>query len=124
MPVYYRERIRAIPGVTGVAVSNWFGGIYKEPRNFFPQFAVDAPAFFPMYPEFVFEPDDYQAFLSDRRGAAVGRQLAELYGFAVGDTIPLTSAIYPGTGSSQCAPFMTRKTTPRSRARCTFTSTT
>jgi putative ABC transport system permease protein len=96
MPVYYRDRIRAIPGVTGVAVSNWFGGIYKEPRNFFPQFAVDAPAFFPMYPEFVFEPDDYQAFLSDRRGAAVGRQLAELYGFAVGDTIPLTSAIYPG----------------------------
>jgi putative ABC transport system permease protein len=97
MPVYYRERIRAIPGVTGVAVSNWFGGVYKEPRNFFAQFAVDAPAFFPMYPEFIFEPDEYQAFLSDRRGAAVGRQLAELHGFAVGDTIPLTSAIYPGT---------------------------
>jgi putative ABC transport system permease protein len=96
MPVYYREKIRAVPGVTGVSLSNWFGGIYKEPKNFFAQFAVDAPTFFPMYPEFIFQPDEYAAFLRDRRGAAVGRQLADLYGFKVGDTIPLKSAIYPG----------------------------
>ena len=96
MPVYYREKIRAVPGVTGVSLSNWFGGIYKEPKNFFAQFAVDAPTFFPMYPEFIFAPDEYEAFLRDRRGAAVGRQLADLYGFKVGDTIPLKSSIYPG----------------------------
>ena len=51
MPIYYREKIRAVPGVTAVAVSNWFGGTYKDPKNFFAQFAVDAPAYFPMYPE-------------------------------------------------------------------------
>jgi putative ABC transport system permease protein len=96
MPVYYREKIRAVPGVTGVSVSNWFGGIYKEPKNFFAQFAVDAPTYFPMYPEFIFDPDEYAAFLRDRRGAVVGRQLADLYGFKVGDTIPLRSSIYPG----------------------------
>jgi putative ABC transport system permease protein len=96
MPVYYREKIRAVPGVTGVSVSNWFGGIYKEPKNFFAQFAVDAPTYFPMYPEFIFDPDEYAAFLRDRRGAVVGRQLADLYGFKVGDTIPLKSSIYPG----------------------------
>jgi putative ABC transport system permease protein len=96
MPVYYREKIRAVPGVTGVSVSNWFGGVYKEPKNFFAQFAVDAPTYFPMYPEYVFDPDEYAAFLRDRRGAAVGRQLADLYGFKVGDTIPLKSSIYPG----------------------------
>ena len=97
MPVYYRDKIRAVPGVTSVAVSNWFGGVYKDPKNFFAQFAVDSPTFFPMYPEFVFEPEQFQAFLRDRRGAAVGRQLADLYGFKIGDTIPLTSAIYPGS---------------------------
>jgi putative ABC transport system permease protein len=96
MPVYYREKIRAVPGVTDVSVSNWFGGIYKEPKNFFAQFAVDAPTYFPMYPEFIFQPDQYAAFLRDRRGAVVGRQLADLYGFKVGDTIPLKSTIYPG----------------------------
>jgi putative ABC transport system permease protein len=96
MPVYYREKIRAVPGVTGVSVSNWFGGVYKEPKNFFAQFAVDAPTYFPMYPEYIFDPGEYAAFLRDRRGAVVGRQLAELYGFKVGDTIPLKSSIYPG----------------------------
>ena len=96
MPVYYREKIRAIPGVTGVSVSNWFGGIYKDPKNFFAQFAVDAPTYFPMYPEYIFDPDEYAAFLRDRRGAVVGRQLADLYGFKVGDTVPLKSSIYPG----------------------------
>jgi putative ABC transport system permease protein len=96
MPVYYREKIRAVPGVTGVSVSNWFGGVYKEPKNFFAQFAVDAPTYFPMYPEYIFAPDEYAAFLRDRRGAVVGRQLADLYGFKVGDTVPLKSTIYPG----------------------------
>ena len=96
MPVYYRDKIRAVPGVTAVSVSNWFGGVYKDPKNFFAQFAVDAPTFFPMYPEFVFEPDQYQAFLRDRRGAAIGRQLADLYGFKIGDAVPLKSGIYPG----------------------------
>jgi putative ABC transport system permease protein len=97
MPVYYRGKIRAVPGVTGVSLSNWFGGIYREPKNFFAQFAVDAPTFFPMYPEFLFAPAEYDAFLRDRRGAAVGRQLADLYGFRVGDVIPLKSTIYPGS---------------------------
>ena len=96
MPVYYREKIRAVPGVTGVSVSNWFGGVYKEPKNFFAQFAVDAPTYFPMYPEFIFQTDEYAAFLRDRRGAVVGRQLADLYGFKVGDIVPLKSSIYPG----------------------------
>jgi putative ABC transport system permease protein len=96
MPVHYREKIRAVPGVTGVSLSNWFGGIYRDPKNFFAQFAVDVPTFFPMYPEFVFDPDEFAGFMRDRRGAAIGRQLADLYGFKVGDTIPLKSAIYPG----------------------------
>ncbi|MFN9480406.1 MAG: ABC transporter permease, partial [Betaproteobacteria bacterium] len=96
MPMYYREKIRAVPGVNAVSVQNWFGGIYKEPKNFFAQFAVDAPSFFPLFPEFKFQPDEYADFLRDRRGAAIGRQLAELYGFKVGDRIPLKSGIYPG----------------------------
>lgn len=96
MPVHYREKIRAVPGVTGVSLSNWFGGVYREPKNFFAQFAVDAATFFPMYPEFIFEPGEYAAFLRDRRGAVVGRELANLYGFKVGDVIPLKSSIYPG----------------------------
>ena len=39
LPMYYREKIRAIPGVVAVVPVSWFGGIYKDqkPENFFPQ---------------------------------------------------------------------------------------
>jgi putative ABC transport system permease protein len=96
VPVYYRDQIRPIEGVRGVTVSSWFGGIWRDEKSFFAQFSVDAATFFPMYPEFKFDPDEYQDFLRDRRGAAIGRQLADLYGFKVGDRIPIRGTIYAG----------------------------
>jgi putative ABC transport system permease protein len=96
LPIYYRDRIRAMQGVRGVATSNWFGGVWRDERSFFAQFAVDTPQYFAMYPEFVFQPDQWADFLRDRRGAAVGRQLADLYGFKVGDRMPIRGTIYPG----------------------------
>ncbi len=96
LPVYYRDKIRSIAGVRGVAISNWFGGIWRDERSFFAQFAVDGDNFFRMYPEFVFDPQEYRDFLRDRSGAAIGRQLADLYGFKVGDRIPIRGTIYPG----------------------------
>ncbi len=96
LPMYYREKILAIDGVRGVAVSNWFGGVWRDERNFFAQFATDVPNFFAMYPEFRFRPTEWQDFLRDRQGAAVGRQLADLYGFKVGDRVPIRGTIYPG----------------------------
>lgn len=96
LPGFYRDRIRSIDGVRAVAVSNWFGGIWRDERSFFAQFAVDMPNFFPMYPEFIFNPDEYTELLRDRRGAAIGRQLADLYGFKVGDRLPIKGTIYSG----------------------------
>jgi putative ABC transport system permease protein len=97
MPTYYRERIRSVSGVKAVTVSNWFGGIYKEPRNFFPQFAVDHDNFFELYPEFIMPNDQLLAFKRDRQGAAVGRKLADEFGWKIGDTIPIQGTIYSGT---------------------------
>jgi putative ABC transport system permease protein len=96
LPGYYRDRIRSIEGVKGVAVSNWFGGIWRDERSFFAQFAVDVPNFFAMYPEFRFKADEWTDLLRDRRGAAIGRQLADLYGFKVGDRLPIRGTIYSG----------------------------
>jgi putative ABC transport system permease protein len=98
LPAYYRERIKAIDGVQSVVISNWFGGIYKDSSfgNFFAQFAVDHDGFFEMYPEFLVPTDQLLAFKKDRRGALVGRLIADQHGFKVGDTIPLKGAIYPG----------------------------
>jgi putative ABC transport system permease protein len=97
LPLTYAQKIRQVAGVTGVTWMNWFGGVYVSEKNFFPQFAVDVPSFFPMYPEFVLDEAQRKAFLLDRKGAIVGRKLAEQYGWKVGDTIPLRGTIYPGT---------------------------
>ena len=98
LPAYYRERIQAIDGVQSVAISNWFGGIYKDQsfQNFFATFAVDHDKYFDMYPEFVVKADELLAFKKDRRGALVGRLIANQHGFKVGDVIPLKSPIYGG----------------------------
>jgi putative ABC transport system permease protein len=98
LPIYYRERIKAIDGVTAVAVSNWFGGIYKDQsyENFFPQFAVDHEVWFDLFPEFHTDPDQLLTWKKDRQGAMVGRQLADQHHFRVGDVIPLKGAIFPG----------------------------
>jgi len=98
LPAYYRERIRAIDGVTAVAISNWFGGIYKDQtfKNFFATFAVDHDVFFDLYPEFKVNPGELLAFKRDQRGCMVGRLIADQHGFKVGDVIPMTSPIYSG----------------------------
>jgi len=96
MPSYYRDRIKAVPGVKAVAHSQWFGGIYIEPKNFFPQFAVDHENFFEMYPEFLMAPEELLAFKRDRQGAVVGRKLADQFGWKVGDVVPIRGTIFPG----------------------------
>jgi len=96
LPLYYRDRIRAVEGVRRVASSQWFGGVWRDEKSFFAQFAVDAGNFFPIYPEFVFKPGEFSDLLRDRQGCVVGRQLADLYGFKVGDRLPIRGTIYPG----------------------------
>lgn len=95
LPVSYEARIRGVEGVAAVARSNWFGGIYKERKNFFPQFAI-SDNYFDLYTEFVLPEAERQAWNRDRRGAVIGRQLADQYGFKVGDVIPIRGTIYPG----------------------------
>ena len=97
MPITYAQKIRQVPGVASVALANWFGGVYVSERNFFPQFAISAPPYLDMYPEFILSPEERKAFLTDRIGAIAGRKLAEQYGWKVGDQIPLRGTIFPGT---------------------------
>jgi putative ABC transport system permease protein len=70
--------------------------VYKDPKNFFPQFAVDPVPYFAMYPEYRMAEAEFQSFLRDRKGAIVGRKLAQTYGFKVGDVVPLKGTIFPG----------------------------
>ena len=94
LPVSYGGRIAAVPGVSAVTHMNWFGGIYKDPKNFFTQMAVDTPTFFDLYPEYVVPPDQKKAWEADRSGAIVGRDLAERFKWKIGDKIPIQGTIF------------------------------
>jgi putative ABC transport system permease protein len=97
LPLHYAQRLKGVDGVATVSWANWFGGVYITERNFFPQFAVDAPTYLSLYPEYVLADEERQAFLRDRQGCIVGRKLATQYGWKLGDQIPLRGTIYPGT---------------------------
>ncbi len=99
LPLTYAQKIRQVDGVRSVSWANWFGGVYITERNFFPQFAVDAPSYLAMYPELLLSAEEQKAFFTDRKAAIVGRKLADQYGWKLGDTIPLRGTIYPGTWS-------------------------
>jgi putative ABC transport system permease protein len=97
LPLTYAQKIRQVPGVQSVSWANWFGGVYVSERNFFPQFAIDPASYLDMYPEYILSAAERKAFLTDRKGAIVGRKLAEQYGWKIGDVIPLRGTIYTGT---------------------------
>ncbi|CUT15885.1 ABCtype antimicrobial peptide transport system permease component [Bradyrhizobium sp.] len=96
LPQAYHKRISAVDGVRRITYMNWFGGIYKDPKNFFPQFAIDAASYLDMHPEILVSDEVRRAFLRDRRGAIVGRKLADRYGFKPGNVIQLRGTIFPG----------------------------
>jgi putative ABC transport system permease protein len=93
MPTSHAEVIRSTPGVQDVTWANWFGGIYKDPQNFFGQFAIEPESYLRMYPEILLTPEEKKAFLDDRTGCIIGDGLAKTYGFKVGDKITLKVGI-------------------------------
>jgi putative ABC transport system permease protein len=97
LPLAYGDRLARVPGVTHVTFANWFGGVYQDERNFFPQFAIDRESYRQMFPEFVIPDDQWHAFLADREGAVVGESLAERFKWKMGDRVPIKGTIFPGT---------------------------
>jgi putative ABC transport system permease protein len=99
LPLAHLDRIKRIPGVTHVAYSTWLGGVYQDPKNFFAQFAVEPEDWRAMYPEFAVDEAQWKEFVADRQGVAVGRKLAERFGWKLGDRVPLKPPGYLGSGS-------------------------
>jgi putative ABC transport system permease protein len=97
LPGFYREKIRAIPGVVAVVPVSWFGGVYKDqkPENFFARFGTDPDEFFKVYRDVQLPDDQFKAWQRDRQGVIVDDSLASKYGWKLGDKIVLQGDIYP-----------------------------
>ena len=95
MPISYLDRIENVPNVEVVAPLQWANGIYKEPKNFFPNFATDPKAIWDIYTEQKVSPETRNAFIAERTGAVVGEELMKRFGWEVGDTVTLLGTIFP-----------------------------
>jgi putative ABC transport system permease protein len=96
LPISYAERLRALPGVTGISWANWFGGRYGDGKRFFANFAVDGKSYLDLYPEISVPADQKEAWLNDRQGAMIGKRLLDVFGWKVGQNITLQGTIFPG----------------------------
>jgi len=95
LPYAYFNRVQGVDGVVRVSHSNWFGGYFQEPRNFLITFAVEPESWLQIYrDDFIIDPAQRAAFLADRGSMMVGRTLADRYGWAVGDRVPISSNLF------------------------------
>ncbi|HZT31649.1 MAG TPA: FtsX-like permease family protein [Bryobacteraceae bacterium] len=99
LPQFYQQRIRQIPGVREVMISQWYGGTYKDsrdPKNFFARFAVEPDKIFTIFGEFRLPEEQKRAFQRERTACLIGRDLADKFNFQLGDRITLVGDIFPG----------------------------
>jgi putative ABC transport system permease protein len=97
LPRYYRDKIRALPGVVHVVPMTWFGGKYKDdrPENFFAQFATDPAEYMEVAADKIVPPDQVKSWQQDRSGCLVDQALAAKHGWKIGDRIVLLGNIFP-----------------------------
>lgn len=113
IPLAYRERIGAVPGIRDIAVQQWFGGTDpKDPHNFFAQFGVDEH-FWPIYsndmeivqastPQVItplaagIDPK-LAAYMAEQNACVVGRKLLEKNHWKLGQTVNVSGTIWPGS---------------------------
>jgi putative ABC transport system permease protein len=97
LPIYYRDKIRAVPGVVHVVPMTWFGGKYKDdkPENFFAQFATDPDEYFDVAADKIIPADELAAWKRDRAGCVVDADLARKHNWKIGDHIALQGSIFP-----------------------------
>ena len=84
-----------MPGVRHVMKLTWFGGIYKDKANFFPQFAVDSEQLFPVFSEAEIDAKQIQDFLKEKNACVVGNKTMERFGWKIGDRITLQGTLWP-----------------------------
>lgn len=97
LPSYYREKIRAVPGVTAVVPMTWFEGKYIDdrPEHFFARLATDPDEYLKVASDKITPPEQVKAWQQDRAGALVDQTLVDKYGWKIGDRIHIQGTIFP-----------------------------
>jgi putative ABC transport system permease protein len=97
VPTYYRDKIRAVPGVTHVVPMTFYMGKYlnDRPENYFVSIGTDPSEYMEVAADKIADPEQIRAWKSDRTGALVDVHLAQKHGWKLGDRIRLTGTYFP-----------------------------
>jgi len=96
LPVSYRNKILQVRDVAAIAHGIWYGGIYKDKKNFFAQFAISGSEYLNLYPEFLLSNGEKLIFDKERNACIAGQKLVKRFGWKIGDVITLQGTIFPG----------------------------
>jgi len=105
MPIAYIERVRSLDGVRAAAHYTWFGAYFQDPRQQFGLFPTELEQMADIYPEYEIPPAQYDNLMANQTGLLVGKAMAELNGWSVGEQVPIFSTIYPSGDGSYSWPF-------------------
>jgi putative ABC transport system permease protein len=105
LPAAYEARMERVDGVVDATHQTWFGGVYQKPSNFFPQMPVEPEEYLAMYPEILLSGAARAPWLKTRSGAIAGRQIAERFGWKVGDRIPIQATVWTRKGGESTWEF-------------------
>jgi putative ABC transport system permease protein len=97
LPASHFQRIKSVPGVQNVSAWTWFQGVYKDPKDFFARFAVDANVIFDLRKDWEMPAEQVAEFKRLRTACAIGEKIARQYNIKVGDQVVITGDIYPVT---------------------------
>jgi putative ABC transport system permease protein len=100
LPMRLLPEIEAVPGVEKVMWQQWFGAVWQENTQLI-FFAADPMRLRDVYPEYVMPDAQWKAFAETRTGMIVGRNLADQYGWRIGEKVPIASNIFPQQNGSK-----------------------
>lgn len=94
LPTRYYERIARLPEVAACSKFTWFGGIYKDEKNFFPQFAINPDQIFGILTEAKVPPEQMRDFLREKTACIVGKSTMKRFGWKIGEKVNLRGTFW------------------------------
>lgn len=95
MPEAYRVKIATTPHVVAVVADRFFGGIYHNVTDQFPNFAADPEQIDLMWPDWGFSPGSVERFKKIRTACLVAQNTMRRFNLHVGQRIQLRGTLYP-----------------------------
>jgi putative ABC transport system permease protein len=112
IPVAYKQRIETVPHVEVVVPESWFGGVYHEVYDQFPNLAADPENVDKMWPDWGIGAEQFEQFKKIRTAALVGGDTMKRFHLHVGQQIQLKGTLYPFNVTLQIVGTISGKAPP------------